>query len=478
MVIKAHIKSFSYPSKQVLKDIDLEVKKGEFIVLTGLSGCGKTSLLRVLNGLFENFYDGEIEGEVEILDKNIRDYKKGELAKYISTVFQNPKDQFFSSVAEDEVALVLENLGLEREKQKIAVNEAFAKMKTFYLREKTVFEMSGGQRQKIAITSSLAYKADIVFFDEPSASLDYMAIEDLKEALDSLKKEGKTIIIAEHRLYFLKDLADRFIIMRDGKIVKELDKDQITEEDRKIYDLRCFDERKLKKEDSTELGEKVLEIKNLDVKIKNKVLIKNLDLDLKLGECMAILGKNGIGKTSLAKEIAGLYPINKESRGLKNSKKGRLKETSYLLQDASAQIFAHTVEREVVDRRRQEDKEHIQKAKHYLKSLDLLDKKLNHPQELSVGEIQRLGLITSLLKDSKIIILDEPTAGLDFKRMELVAKIIKEEKKKRPIILITHDLELLFKCADTVLCLGEKENKKIEVKENEETIKEFIKGIG
>ncbi len=194
-----HIKR-SYGEDLVLKDLKLSVKKGEIVVLTGLSGCGKTTFLRLLNGLIPYFYEGNLEGNIELLGKEISSYQKGELAKYIGNVFQNPKDQFFCDVVEDEVALVGENLGLDENLLKEKVDKALNLLEIGHLRKKSIFELSGGERQKVAIAGTLIYDTDIIFFDEPSSSLDYDSIRKFENILVKLKAIGKTIVIAEHNL--------------------------------------------------------------------------------------------------------------------------------------------------------------------------------------------------------------------------------------------------------------------------------------
>ncbi|WP_461137238.1 ABC transporter ATP-binding protein, partial [Spirosoma lituiforme] len=174
----------------------------EIVVLTGLSGCGKTTFLRLLNGLIPYFYEGNLEGNIELLGKEISSYQKGELAKYIGNVFQNPKDQFFCDVVEDEVALVGENLGLDENLLKEKVDKALNLLEIGHLRKKSIFELSGGERQKVAIAGTLIYDTDIIFFDEPSSSLDYDSIRKFENILVKLKAIGKTIVIAEHRLYY------------------------------------------------------------------------------------------------------------------------------------------------------------------------------------------------------------------------------------------------------------------------------------
>ena len=203
-VIEATIKSFKYENdtKETLKEINLNIEEGELVVITGLSGCGKTTLTRVLNGLVPHHYGGNLIGEVKLLGQNILDYRKGEIAKHIGNVFQNPSDQFFATVAEDEVAFVGENLGMEYEVLKERTKQAFREMKIDNLLDKKLSELSGGQKQKVAIASTLIYDTKIIFFDEPSSNLDFQGIAQFVEIIKDLKKMGKTLVIVEHRLFY------------------------------------------------------------------------------------------------------------------------------------------------------------------------------------------------------------------------------------------------------------------------------------
>ncbi|MDO5714425.1 MAG: ABC transporter ATP-binding protein [Tissierellia bacterium] len=472
-IIELDLKEFSYHDKVLLKNIKLKVRKGEFILLSGLSGCGKTTLLRILNGLIPDHYEGHLDGQIKIAGKDIKDYKKGELAKVMGNVFQSPKDQFFSTMAEDEVALVGENLGMDRELLIQRVDQAFRRLGIESLKDANIFQMSGGEMQKVAIASSLVYDGDLLLLDEPSASLDYQSTLELATILQKLKDTGKTIIIAEHRLFYLKDLYDRFVLLKDGNIAKEFNQGEILEEDLPKYHLRCFDESTLRSRREGPSGKTKIKVEDGRVKIKKRVLIEDLSFSLKEGECMGVIGENGVGKTTLLKSLVGLQKMEGKTNYGKN-KRERLKHSFLLLQDADSHIFFNTVENEILDKNRLEDKEYIEDIKNHLKAADLWDKRLDHPQELSTGEKQRLALIISYFEEKELILLDEPSSGLDFRRMEFASNIILEMTKTRPVILITHDLELLFNTANTVLLVGKNSYEKINTKGNEEKILRFL----
>lgn len=475
-LLKAKILNFRYDedNSSVLENIDLEIYEGELVVITGLSGCGKTTLTRILNGLIPNHYNGILNGEVKLLDKNLMDYRKGELAKYIGNVFQNPSDQFFATIADEEVAFVGENLGMSLDKLKLKTKETFEKMGISDLMDRKLSELSGGQKQKVAIASTLLYDTKIIFFDEPSSNLDYHGILQFKDILSNLRKMGKTVIIVEHRLFFLNDLYDRLIYMKNGTIERIFSRGELTEDACKEYGLRAINYKSLKAENLVCPQEQALEVSGLNIKIGNNELITNLYFSLNSGEIMAIIGQNGIGKTTLGKTLSGLIKNNGKTSYGKN-KKERLKNSYYMMQDVDYQIFFDTVENELLQKDRINDNGYLDRLRKELKHIDLWENRYDHPQNLSGGQKQRLALLTACLSGRKLIILDEPTSGLDYKRMNDISQIIKRYSKTYPFAIITHDIELIFKVCNSVLMLEEDGYKKVNIQGHEKEILKFIK---
>lgn len=475
-VIEADIKKFSYDGndKVILKDIELNIKEGELVVISGLSGCGKTTLTRILNGLIPNHYQGQLYGQVSILGKNISQYNNGDLAKYIGNVFQNPTDQFFANIVEDELAFVGENLGMELSELKKRVDDSLSVMGIENLKYRNINSLSGGQKQKVAISSTLVYDTKIIFFDEPSSNLDYRGIVELKNILEKLKSLGKTIIISEHRLFYLNDLYDRFLYMKDGKIEKVFKKGELTEEDCKNYSLRTTNYNFLLSENIDNCKNVVEDIRGVGISIGKKELIKNLNISLYENEIMAIIGKNGVGKTTLARSLAGLLNF-KGKTSFGRNKKERLRNSYYMMQDVEYQIFFDTVENELLQKDRINDDGYLDRLRKELKHIDLWENRYDHPQNLSGGQKQRLALLTACLSGRKLIILDEPTSGLDYKRMNDISQIIKRYSKTYPFAIITHDIELIFKVCNSVLMLGKNGYKKVNIQGHEKEILEFIK---
>ena len=473
-VIEVDIKNFSYGKEQILKNVTFSVKKGEVAVLTGFSGSGKSTLIRLINGLIPELYEGELQGEIKILGKSVNEYKTGELAKHIGNVFQNPDEQFFAGEVENEIALVGENTGMPRSLLQKKVEEAMKKLGISELSKKKLHQLSGGQKQKVAIASTLVYDSEVIIFDEPTANLDYSSIEELRNILKRLKAEGKTIIIAEHRISYLKDILDRLILLKDGKLEKIFNAGDINENMQKEYMLRCLDYSKLRGVAPQHSEVESAYVKNLLIKNKKYELAANADFSLNKGECMAVIGENGIGKTTMVKELIGLLPAYSGDISYGKAQKERMKVTAASLQNCRNMFFYETVGKELLPKKEENNEAYKNLVKEYLEHLDLWEKRMLNPHELSGGEKQRLALLIALLKKSEIIVLDEPTSGLDYKRMALVSSAIEKRAKDVPIILITHDIELLFKTCNTAFLMSKNGHKKIPVRGNEDLIREFM----
>jgi hypothetical protein len=285
---------------------------------------------------------------------------------------------------------------------------------------------------------------------------------------------GKTVIIVEHRLFFLNDLYDRLIYMKNGTIERIFSRGELTEDACKEYGLRAINYKSLKAENLVCPQEQALEVSGLNIKIGNNELITNLYFSLNSGEIMAIIGQNGIGKTTLGKTLSGLIKNNGKTSYGKN-KKERLKNSYYMMQDVDYQIFFDTVENELLQKDRINDNGYLDRLRKELKHIDLWENRYDHPQNLSGGQKQRLALLTACLSGRKLIILDEPTSGLDYKRMNDISQIIKRYSKTYPFAIITHDIELIFKVCNSVLMLGKNGYKKVNIQGHEKEILEFIK---
>lgn len=307
--------NFSYNGeKQELKKINLTIKDGECVLFCGRSGCGKTTITKLINGLIPHFCEkGKLEGTVLVDGVNVSESEIYKLSENVGSVFQNPKSQFFHIESNAELSFGLENYGIDKEKMIKAIEKTITELNIQKLLNRNVFEMSGGEKQTLAFASVNTLNPNIYVLDEPTANLDEEGILLLKNQIKTVKEQGKTVVIAEHRLWFLKDLIDRAIYVEDGEIKREYSREEFLSltDDERI----CMGLRKIK-------NTKIISVKehynhdfvasNISFSYKNSKVLENVSLSANRGEILGIVGKNGIGKTTLLRTLCGL---NKKSSG-------------------------------------------------------------------------------------------------------------------------------------------------------------------
>ena len=460
--------SFQYSTEEdfVLRNIDLSVHQGECILLCGKSGCGKSTLLKIINGIIPEFYQGKITGSVEVAGMNPFETEIYKISEKVGSVFQNPKTQFYTTNTTDEIAFALENYGVEREKIQKRLKEVQETMHVSALMDRNIFALSGGEKQKIAIAAVYALNPEIFVFDEPSSSLDMDSMIELSKLMERLKEEGKTIIIAEHRLWYLKKIVDRAVYLENGKITKEYSMEEmqnLSEEERCRTGLRHtnfpgdspawkerFKDSAVNRDSSGNALE--LEIKNLLYKRKERTIFRIDRLGFERGEIVGIVGKNGMGKSTFAKVVCGLArqttgEICKNNKGISVPK--RRKNSLLLMQEINNQLFTDSVYDEI--RLTSELKEEEQFCT-CMADMQIDQLKEKNPHSLSGGQKQRVVILSALLSKKKILFLDEPTSGLDYASMKVVAKnITKFKAEKNLILIISHDMEFLEEVCDRVL---------------------------
>ncbi len=468
-MIKIKNLSYSYPFTEVkvLDDINMTVKKGEAVLITGPSGCGKSTLSRVINGLIPHYFMGKLEGEVEVININNSERRVSEIAKDIGSLFQDPEQQFFTLKVRSELSLIKEIKGDDPEDIKDNVESVSKEYQLEKVLDSSIFTLSEGEKQKTALASVSLTGNSIVVLDEPTANLDYESTEMLASHLLDLKKQGKTIIVVDHRLYWLSSFIDTVYIMEKGRIREHGNFSILkSKEIIKKYGLRQLVVKKEFSflEDISLVSEKqnssdrCLSVENLDFGFRKGVSIfKKYSVSIPCGVVCAVVGRNGAGKTTFAKLLTGL--LKKRGGiiahcGIPEKGKALMKRSGVVFQNTDHQLYMKTVYGEMTAGRKKNENE-MEKAVSILTELGLIEYQERHPQSLSGGQKQRLVIACSLMKDPDILILDEPTSGLDGKNLSIIKNILKKEAARgRIILIITHDYELMQDTCDYKIEIG------------------------
>ena len=449
--------SFQYENseKGALHDVSLTVEPGECILLCGESGCGKTTITRLLNGLIPHFYEGTLNGMVEVCGLKIQEEELYTIAEKVGSVFQNPRSQFFCLDTTSEVAFGCENMGLSEDEIKQRIAKVTRELKMENLMGRNIFKLSGGEKQRVACASVSAMQPEIFVLDEPTSNMDLDAIEELKKTLLFWKKQGKTIVIAEHRLYWLKYICDRVIYMEEGHIVSDLPmKTFVTfSEDRiKAMGLRGLSLSQPEFPEKPEKSGKTITFKNYHFNYEKEEVLHMSDVTVPAESIIAVTGHNGSGKSTFLRCLCGLEKKFKGHTVLDDANlSGRqmLKNCYMVMQDVNHQLFCETVEEEIQLGMAEEKAD---KVSDLLRELDLAGFRERHPMSLSGGQKQRVAIASAVLAEKSVLIFDEPTSGLDYKHMRQTAGLFQRLKeRKKTMFIITHDPELIVMCCTHVL---------------------------
>ncbi|MFI3200099.1 MAG: ABC transporter ATP-binding protein [Eubacteriales bacterium] len=442
-------------AKSGVSKLNLHIREGEFVVLCGASGCGKTTVTRLINGLIPHFYKGDLTGEVIVNGKEIKNESLADMSSVSGSMFQNPKSQFFNMDSTGELAFGCENISLERERISENLEHVIHHLSLEHLADRNIFELSGGEKQQIALGSICAPNPNIYILDEPSSNMDAKAIERLKQMLCKLKEEGKTIIVSEHRLYYLMDLANRFLYFKDGRLDKEYTKEEFLKlSNETLFGLGLrhtnLDYVKCDMPNCT-CQEHAVDITNMICKRNRKVVLEIKELSLPQNSVVAIIGENGSGKSTFAEVVTGLLKAKgKVYYGNKNLKrKDRVTKSYMVMQDVNRQLFCNTVEKEIT--LGCENRDNIT----FLLKKMKLDQFMNrHPLSLSGGQKQRVAICAAINAKRETMIYDEPTSGLDYEGMKNFCELVKQDQNNHLItMIITHDFELIAGCCTHVLHL-------------------------
>ncbi|UWG98482.1 energy-coupling factor transporter ATPase [Dehalobacter sp. DCM] len=511
-MIKIENLSFRYPTREeyALQNINLEIKKGEFVLLTGSTGCGKTTLLKCLNGIIPHESSGELGGNVWIDGMDTREQPINILAQKVGLVFQNPDEQLFSTRVLDEVAFGLENLCCPWEEMRARIEWALAKVGMAAYQNHSTNALSGGQKQRVAVASLLALQPEILVLDEPISQLDPSGAQGVLEVVKKLSDDGITIILVEHRIHEVAAWADRIVVMDKGRIELNILSEEVGEHldtfqtlglrsprgnndfkvrlqeaaSAAVNPVRTMAKtRKAQKKKDLEtprpaLGneqgkkaKKLVEVSDLwfsydKKKAKNKAecTLKGLDLNIYAGEIVGVLGENGSGKTTLMQHLAGLHRPQKgrvsiEGKDTAKYDAYRLAGTvGILFQNPSLMLTCDTVYEEVAfgPRNLKMGKEEIAaRVGRCLNLMELEELRVCHPQTLSGGQRLRCAASTILSMSPEVILLDEPTSGQDIlhirKLMVLCQELVKQGKA---VVMITHDFEIAAEYCDRIIVLS------------------------
>lgn len=508
MIIEIRNLSFTYPGRDeaTLKNVDLSIGKGEFILLTGPTGCGKSTILKTLNGIIPHESGGRMDGDVIVKGINTKDASMKILTQLVGLVFQSPGDQLFSTVVENEIAFGPENLGLTAEEIDNRIQFALSAVGLKDFRKRKTNLLSGGQQQRIAIASILAMQPEILVLDEPLSQLDPQGGDEILQILKTLNAEKNiTIILVEHRLPEVISFVDRIIVMDRGGIVLDENPEKAFQDN-----LSCFQQLGLKIPDMVllfhKLGirkiplqteEAVCILKQKSLRSSSKVpsflqaktvlpgnsqaviaslkevsfsyskkdspVLFNIDLEIKKGEILAIMGKNGSGKSTLLLMLAALL---RPTSGFCNlvgcqSKKpcpfSLVPETGIVFQNPDLLLFCDSVREEVEfgpKNMKLSDKLITKRADHALKVMTIKGLSCDPPLALSKGQRLRTATASIMAMRPQLLLLDEPTTGQDESNIDIMMSAFKNNNFEGAIVLCTHDVDTVFKYADRVVVLN------------------------
>ena len=451
--------SFTYNSSEResgVHNISITIPTGQVVLFCGESGCGKTTLTRIINKLIPEYYEGKMSGKVIIDDKDVTGQTIYDFNGKIGTVFQNPRSQFFNVDTTSEIAFGCENYGIEQQEILRRIGQAIGEMKIQNLMGRNLFALSGGEKQKVACASVSAMEPDIFILDEPSSNLDVATIWDLRQAIIGWKKKGKTILIAEHRLYYLMGVADRVVYLKEGRIAKDVsavDFGNLSEAQLQKMGLRSLHPTFTSEIPVTPMNDETISLTDFRFSYGRNETINIPQLSIPRGAIVGVLGDNGAGKTTFAKCLCGL---EKSATGVLQiggdnlNAKQRIHKCYMVMQDVNHQLFTESVEDEILlslpGENEYADK---QQAEKILENLNLLQFSNLHPMSLSGGQKQRVAIGSAIASDKEVLVFDEPTSGLDYHHMiEVATNLIALSKMGKTLFIITHDPELIAQCCN------------------------------
>ena len=481
--------SFSYVSEltgdrvKALKDVDLSADAGSLTLVCGASGCGKSTLMKALTGLVPQMTPGELGGVVRINGRNLADVALTDVGHLCSSVFQNPRTQFFCDTVAEELAFCGENYGRERATLRQQSERAAKLMGISHLLERKLTTLSGGQLQKVALACALASGAPVLLADEPTSNLDPAAISEVREALKVLKEQGLTIVVVEHRLHFLRGLADQVLLMEGGRVTRRWNGAEffsMGQAQRRSLGLRTLvdpgppetwvgqvkegrqekqtgrQEKQVGRQEKREATPSQIRLscRGLSFAYGASPVFEGLDADFPAGQITCIAGANGVGKTTLVRVLCGLAAPSSGSismDGVPASRKTRRSACALVMQDTGRQLFSDTLAGELTI-----GASHAsgQSGEQLLADFDLANLGERHPLSLSGGQKQRLVIAAARATGRPIVILDEPTSGVDARHLDSITATLRRiADEGAAVVVVTHDGEFAAACADRLITL-------------------------
>jgi energy-coupling factor transport system ATP-binding protein len=433
--------TFTYPEARTpaLRAVSLEIDAGEVVAVLGPSGSGKSTLLRAFAALVPHFHGGRFEGRVEVAGRDTRSVRPAELAGTVASVFQDPEEQIVLSRVVSEVAFGLENVGTPPQDIVERAHEALAAVGSEHLAERAVAELSGGELQRVCLASAVALRPQLLLLDEPTSQLDPGAADAFLAYVAGL---GIAVLVTDHRPRRVLEHADRVLFLDGGSVLLDAALPAATDwlgQHRPLWLGASHNGR------SAAQGEPVCRLAGVGFSYHAGLpVVEGVDLELRRGEIVALAGANGTGKTTIAKLAAGLLTPDSGTVQLK----GR---AAMLLQDPSRYCIRERADEEVAvgvhgDRTR---------ANAALAALGLAGLESRHPRDLSSGERERLALASVLVIEPDLLVLDEPTRGVDPQRKAELADLLHAGSERRATLVVTHDEDFARAVADQSIVLGQ-----------------------
>jgi len=509
VITLSHV-TYTYPeqAQPALADFSVTIPQGEFVLVVGPSGAGKSTFLRSLNGLAPHFYGGRWAGHIEVGGRNPVDLAPRGMADLVGFVFQDPEAQFVVDTVEDELAFAMENFALPPATMRKRIEEVLDQMGIAELRQRRISTLSGGEKQRVAIAAVLALQPEILVLDEPTSQLDPQAAEDVLLALRQLNEDqGLTVVLSEHRLERVAQYADHMLYMpalgaapvldEPRKVMAQLplvpplvdlgrtlgwDPLPLTIKEGRSFARRLGPQLAARISGKTggdsavdfpggagsaarggELPAPVLAARDLHYAYHGHQAVRGISLDIHQGEFVTLMGRNGSGKSTLLKAFVGLLKPDAGHvmvAGLDTRQvavEAIIQHVGYVPQHPGSLLFSETLAAELAFTRKSHGMPPDSDGDlALLTRLGLAELRDRDPRDLSGGEQQRAALAAILVAEPQIILLDEPTRGLDYmQKRSLVELLLGMKREGRTIVMATHDVELAAACADRVVLMGE-----------------------